>query len=215
LKVADWRGAPAGGLLGASFSAVLFVLLAQVVASGNADGFDAFVRSGMHEWASDRISALAFGLSRLGSITVIAVLLGIAVLGFWVFGRRRSAVMLVLFMAGAVLLQNGLKLLFQRARPEALFGSLPSSFSFPSGHALLSLCFYAALAGLLPAYWRWPARAATWLAAALLVLGIGASRIYLGVHHPTDVIGGYLVAGCWTSLFWASLRSGKPVRRAA
>jgi membrane-associated phospholipid phosphatase len=184
--------------------------LAQVVLSGAADGFDAFVRSGINAWASDPVTTLAFGLSRLGSVAVIAALLSTAVVGFWLVGRRRSAVMLVLFMAIAVVLESGFKIFFQRARPEAFFGSLPASHSFPSGHALLSLCFYAALAGLLPAYWRWPARAATWLAAVLLVLGIGSSRIYLGVHHPTDVIGGYLVAVCWASLFWAFPQIGKP-----
>ena len=153
---------------------------------------------------------LAFGVSRLGSSAVIAVLLGLAVLGLWVVGRRRSAVMLVLFMAGAVVLESGLKVFFQRVRPEAFFGVLPTSFSFPSGHALLSLCFYGALAGFLPAYWRRSARAASWLAAILLVSGIGLSRIYLGVHHATDVVGGYLVALCWTTLFWALLQTGKP-----
>jgi undecaprenyl-diphosphatase len=208
----DWRAELAARLTCASLTAVLFVVLAQVVLSGGAAEFDQFVRSGINAWASDLMTTLGFGFSRLGSVAVIAALLTIAVVGFWLVGRRRSAVMLVLFMATAVVLESGLKLLFQRARPEVFFGTLPASYSFPSGHALLSLCFYAALAGLLPAYWRWPARAATWLAAALLVLGIGLSRIYLGVHHPTDVIGGYLAAVCWTSLFWAFPQTGRPGR---
>jgi undecaprenyl-diphosphatase len=204
----DRRAELAARLVCASLSAVLFVVLAQAVSSGGAAAFDEFVRSGINRWASDLVTTPAFGLSRLGSIAVIAAFLSVAVVGFWLVGRRRSAVMLVLFMAAAVVLENGLKLLFQRARPEAFYGAVPTSYSFPSGHALLSLCFYAALAGLLPAYWRRSARAATWLAAALLVLGIGISRIYLGVHHPTDVIGGYLAAIFWTSLFWTIPQTG-------
>jgi undecaprenyl-diphosphatase len=204
----------AGPLVCAFLSAVLFVVLAQLVLSGEAAAFDEFVRSAINVWASDLLTALAFGLSRLGSSAVIAILLGVAAVGFWVIGRRRrSAVMLVLFMAGAVVLESGLKLSFQRARPEAFFGALPTSFSFPSGHALLSLCFYAALAGFLSACWRRSARVATWLAAVLLVLGIGLSRIYLGVHHPTDVIGGYLAALCWTSLSWTWLYDTRIVQR--
>jgi undecaprenyl-diphosphatase len=193
----------------ASFSAVLFFLLDQVVASGAAAAFDESVRSGMNGWASDLLTMLAFGFSRLGSIALIGTLLSAAAVGFWAVGRRRSAVMLVLFMAGAVVLENGLKLFFQRARPEAFFGPLPGSYSFPSGHALLSLCFYAALAFLISAYWGAAARAVTWVAAALLVLCIGMSRIYLGVHYPTDVIGGYLAALFWTSIFWGFAHTGK------
>jgi len=117
------------------------------------------------------------------------------------------------FMAGAIVLESGLKFFFQRARPEVFFGSLPSSYSFPSGHALLSLCFYAGLAVLLPADWGAPMRILIWLATALLVLGIGLSRIYLGVHHPTDVIGGYLAALFWTNLFWAFPQTRQPVSR--
>jgi undecaprenyl-diphosphatase len=206
----DPRAELAARLVCASFIAVLFVVLAQVVSSGGGAAFDEFVRSAINRWASDLVTTLAFSLSRLGSSTMIGALLSVAAVGFWVTRRRRSAVMLVLFMAGAVILESGLKLVFQRARPEAFFGPVPASFSFPSGHAVLSLCFYAALAGLLPAYWRRSARAATWLAAALLVLGIGLSRIYLGVHHCTDVIGGYLVAVSWTSLFWAFAPASKP-----
>jgi undecaprenyl-diphosphatase len=197
----------------AFFSAVLFVILALAVGSGAAAAFDEFVRSGMNGWASDQLTTLAFGFSRLGSTALIGVLLGAAALGFWAVGRRRSAVMLVLFMAGAVVLENGLKLFFQRARPEAFFGPLPGSYSFPSGHALLSLCFYAALAFLISAYWGAAARAITWFTAAFLVLGIGMSRIYLGVHHPTDVIGGYLVALIWTSIFWGFPHTRKPAAK--
>jgi undecaprenyl-diphosphatase len=208
----DRRAEVAARLACAGLSAVLFAVLAWIVSSGEAAAFDELVRAGIHEWASDLVSTVAFGLSRLGSIALLAVLLSVAVVGFWVVGRPRSAVTLILFMAGAVVLENGLKLLFQRGRPEAFFGPLPTSFSFPSGHALLSFCFYVALAGLLPAYWRRSARAATWLVAALLVLGIGISRIYLGVHHCTDVIGGYLVAIFWTSLFGAFAQTGKTSR---
>jgi undecaprenyl-diphosphatase len=98
-------------------------------------------------------------------------------------------------MAGAVALENGLKYAFHRARPEPFFAMAPETYSFPSGHALFSTCFYGALAGLLAANVKGASlRAAIWVAAGMLVLAIGLSRVYLGVHYPTDVIGGYLVA---------------------
>ena len=193
---------PVAAFAGASLSLVLFLALALAVSSGAAAGFDDLIRAGIHHWASGLGLWLALGFSRLGSIAALAVLFGIAVVGFWLGERRRSAARLALFMAGAVMLENALKYGFQRARPEAFFGAAPATYSFPSGHALLSLCFYGAAAALLAKQWNsGVARAAIWTAAALLVLGIGLSRIYLGVHYPSDVIGGYLAALFWISLF--------------
>jgi undecaprenyl-diphosphatase len=117
---------------------------------------------------------------------------------FWVIGDHRGALGLAIIMAGATILDNGLKLAFHRVRPEVFFGVLPDTYSFPSGHALFNLCFYGGLAILLASRVRGAGlRIATWSAAALLVLGIGLSRIYLGVHYPTDVLAGFLAGGAW------------------
>jgi undecaprenyl-diphosphatase len=102
-------------------------------------------------------------------------------------------------MIGAALLDVALKHAFRRPRPAPFFGvPLPLSASFPSGHALASFCFFGVLAALLAhrtrSYWR---AALVWLAAAALIAAIGFSRIYLGVHYPTDVIAGYLAAAIW------------------
>jgi len=74
----------------------------------------------------------------------------------------------------------------------------PHTYSFPSGHALCSFCFYGVLAGLLSARTKplgW--RLLIWIAAAAMVIAIGLSRIYLGVHYPSDVVAGYLAATVW------------------
>ncbi|HMC29816.1 MAG TPA: phosphatase PAP2 family protein, partial [Candidatus Angelobacter sp.] len=77
---------------------------------------------------------------------------------------------------------------------------VPNSYSFPSGHALTSLCFYGVMAGLLSARIKsLPWRIALWTAAVLLIIAIGLSRIYLGVHYPSDVLAGYLAATVWVS----------------
>ena len=80
------------------------------------------------------------------------------------------------------------------------FTDLPRTYSFPSGHSLFSFCFYGVLAGLLTR--RIASRIGRiliWTFAALLVAAIGLSRIYLGVHYPSDVIAGYLAASLWVS----------------
>ncbi|HLY91696.1 MAG TPA: phosphatase PAP2 family protein, partial [Candidatus Angelobacter sp.] len=80
------------------------------------------------------------------------------------------------------------------------FGSLPNSYSFPSGHALTSLCFYGVMAGLLSARIKsLPWRIVMWTLAVLLIVSIGLSRIYLGVHYPSDVLAGYLAATLWVT----------------
>jgi undecaprenyl-diphosphatase len=92
-----------------------------------------------------------------------------------------------------------LKLIFRRARPEAFFGyAEPITYSFPSGHSIVSACFYGVLAAILTARMKSRARRiAIWMAAALLAFLIGLSRIYLGVHYPSDVLAGYAAAVIW------------------
>jgi len=93
-----------------------------------------------------------------------------------------------------------LKYAFHRHRPTPFFVSVPHTYSFPSGHSLFSFCFYGVLAGLLTRRLKSTvARVLIWICAALLISAIGLSRIYLGVHYPSDVIAGYLAASLWVS----------------
>jgi undecaprenyl-diphosphatase len=88
---------------------------------------------------------------------------------------------------------------FQRPRPKAYFDfELPASFSFPSGHAFASLCFFGALALIISS--RTEKRlqqTAVWITAIGIFLIIGISRIYLGVHYASDIIAGYAAGFVW------------------
>lgn len=111
-------------------------------------------------------------------------------------------------LSGAAFLNFLLKHLFERSRPDLFRVVEAAGYSFPSGHAMVSLCFYGILAFLLSRHirdWRWRLAVAT--LAAALVAAIGVSRVYLGVHYPTDVIAGYTAGGMWlgfciSSLLW-------------
>ncbi|HZD93012.1 MAG TPA: phosphatase PAP2 family protein [Candidatus Sulfotelmatobacter sp.] len=175
----------------------LFAWLGREMLEGDTRHLDDAVRTWVHHFASGRMTTFMNAVSLLGYNILIVEL----VIVFIVFAKlrwRRAAVWLAITMAGSLLLDLALKYAYQRPRPVAFFGVAPGSYSFPSGHALCSLCFYGILAGLLSAriqslLWR----IVVWAAAALLIITIGVSRIYLGVHYPSDVLAGYLAATVW------------------
>jgi len=112
---------------------------------------------------------------------------------------------------GAEALDQIMKLLFDRPRPEPFFGlASPITHSFPSGHAMVSCCFFGVLAMILAA--REPSRArriSIFAAAAILVALMGFSRVYLGFHYPTDVLAGYAAAVVWLAVVRAVLMAFK------
>lgn len=174
------------------------MVLAIMVANGSTVAFDAALRNQIHASATGLRTGAAQWITLAGSAKVWGPGLAIAIAGFWIAGDRRPVLALGIVMAGATLLDNGLKVAFHRVRPEAFFGALPDTYSFPSGHALFSLCFYGALALIFAKHLRSKfSQRVLWIGAALLVLCIGASRVYLGVHYPTDVLAGYLAGGAW------------------
>ncbi len=147
----------------------------------------------------------------LGSPTVLSVLFATVLVICIFIKRRRPAAWLAIAMGGAFALDFTLKQAFHRARPVPFFGLGPHSYSFPSGHALGSFCFYGVVAGLLTARIRnRPVRVLIWTACAALVIAIGFSRIYLGVHYATDVIAGYIAAAIWISTLLVADRMYHP-----
>lgn len=135
----------------------------------------------------------------LGSNEFLIVLGTYVVVAFALVGWKRGMVTFLITMAGAAVLNSTLKMIFARERPEPFFGILrPESYSFPSGHALFSFCFYGVVAAVITARIRQTSkRIAVWVTASVLVLLIGLSRIYLGVHYPSDVVAGYVAAFVW------------------
>jgi undecaprenyl-diphosphatase len=193
----------AASLLVAGLSLWLFAWLAGEMQDGDVSKFDDAIRGWVHALASPRMTGTMLFVSRLGyDLLIVELVIALAV--FLGLRWRRGALWLAVTMAGAVALDMALKQAFHRVRPDAFFVSQPGSYSFPSGHALASFCFYGVLAGLIADRVKsMPVRVAAGLVAALLIFAIGFSRIYLGVHYPTDVIAGYLAAALWVSTMLA------------
>jgi undecaprenyl-diphosphatase len=189
-------------------ASALFGWLADEILHGEKPSYDDLVRGAVHSWASPPLTDCARGITLLGSS---AFLLPLSALLCWRFvkaGRKHAGIFLVIAAAGAQALDEAVKLLFHRQRPEAFFGYHdPASYSFPSGHAFSSLTFYGVLAVMvsvrIESRFR---RAVLWAAAAILPLLIGFTRVYLGVHYPSDVLAGYAAAVIWMTAVCAGDR---------
>ena len=182
-------------------------LTGEMLQSGTR-GFDETVRSFVHQYSSPALTKAMQIASFLGS-TLFLTIFGIVIfITFRLLKRHRAATLFAIAMAGSSILLVALKNVFQRARPQPFFETvLPASYSFPSGHSLLSFCFYVALAAIVTArIERRLSQAIIWTCAALLVALIGFSRIYLGVHYPSDVLAGYAAALIWVVAVAASDR---------
>ena len=189
-----------GLLLVATTTLFVFGWLAEEVLEGGTQRFDAFLRTAVHQFATPGLTRLMQAFSFLGSVAAVTTLCSVAICVSLYFRRARTAALLAITMLGVAALDVALKHAFRRPRPVAFFGPTPTSYSFPSGHAFGSLCFYGVLAAILAARVRQRiARFCIWMAAALLIGMIGFSRIYLGVHYPSDVIAGYLAGAVWVA----------------
>jgi len=143
-------------------------------------------------------------ITSLGGATVLA-LMTVAVTGFLLVDRKRAAAGFVIAsVSGGALLSTFLKLAFARPRPDIVPHLVEvSTASFPSGHAMLSAVVYLTLGALLCRL-EGPPRVKIYVlsVAIFLTLIIGLTRIYLGVHWPTDVLAGWCAGAAWATLCW-------------
>lgn len=153
-------------------------------------------------------------ITSLGSTTVLTMIV-IAAVGFLLVSKRFTlAGILSASMILGTVTNNLLKTVFERARPEFIADGVPiHSFSFPSGHAMLSAIMYLSLGALLA---RSEQRRAykTYIIGLSIVLTllIGVSRLYLGVHYPTDVLAGWTIGALWALATWWLARRFAPSR---
>jgi membrane-associated phospholipid phosphatase len=178
---------------------LFFTWLASEVLENETLAFDEGVRAFIHSQASPSLSFIMRLVTQLGSALWLIVSGLCLAVSFTMVKWWRGVALFIVTMAGAVTLNITLKLIFRRARPDSYFETpLPSSYSFPSGHALLSLCFYGMIAFIIARSMSTSTtRFFIWTIAALIVGLIGFSRVYLGVHYPTDVVASYAVALAW------------------
>lgn len=195
------------GLVGAL---TVFGLLSALHAElGYLTAFDLSFQTEVHGWAQPLLTRIMLGFTFIGSIRIFIPTLILAVIVFLLIGEREGGIrrirkrnttaLFTLGIGGAIVLNETLKIYFHRARPNVPWAiGDEHTFSFPSGHSLFSCVLYGMIAYLLLA--RHTPLFPRALSAALAVampLAIGLSRIYLGMHFPTDVLAGYITGICW------------------
>lgn len=210
-------------LFGALFAfwvpVIIFLKLAGEVVERDHIGIDTAVLEWLHSYATPWLDALFLFFTSLGG--VVFILATVVVIGMYLAYKKQYAnLFLILFGVGGAGIANiVLKLLFQRDRP-ALWEQLvtETSYSFPSGHAMISSALILSL--IVMAWytkWRIPV-----LGIGVFFIGmIGISRMYLGVHYPTDIVAGWAASALWiTIVMWIlgllrSTQSSKRVKRAS
>jgi undecaprenyl-diphosphatase len=189
------------GLLAAVLALLVFSWLGREVVTGVTPAMDAQLRTALHGYASPGLTRFMIAVSRFGGPSWLVPISIVLAWAFLLHGWHRGALLIIITLSGAGVLNTLLKQSFARARPEAFFDyPLPVSQSFPSGHAIFAASVVGGLAVLLTDRIRnmW-LQVLVWVAALALILLVGASRVYLGVHYPSDVLAGYAVAVFWVA----------------
>ncbi len=162
--------------------------------------FDTSITSFIQSFASVKLTSFFIGVTQIGSAYFeIALLL---ILGWYLLFRLKhfwETVILVISLAGGSCLNYLLKSVFCRVRPDINHLVEVSGYSFPSGHAMVSTTFYGMIGYLVWLNFREQGKS-SWYVPVLsvfLILAVGLSRIYLGVHYPSDVLAGYAAGGVW------------------
>jgi len=200
-----------GGAVIAVVLTYLFAEFAELVMNGGTLALDTAVMNfvGAHQLGS--ITAIMLEVTMLGTGTVVAMIVAVSGMFLWLYNYRQSAELLLVATLGGILLDSVLKIGFNRPRPHVFeWGTTVVSSSFPSGHAMSATVVYSTVAYLATRLQKTrSARIATRSAAAVLIVLICFSRVYLGVHYPSDVLAGMVVGFAWASFCMVTLEAAQ------
>jgi undecaprenyl-diphosphatase len=177
--------------------------LAEDVWDGDGFTWDEPLLRWLYDYRTPGLDRLMLLFTQLGRPGFMFALGCIVVASLWALKRRGQAVFFVLSVGGAGILNLVAKLVFARDRPTLWVSLAPEkTFSFPSGHAMGTMAMFATLVVLSwPTRWRWPVL----LVGIPFVYFVGLSRMYLGVHFPSDILAGWLASLAWVTglyLIW-------------
>jgi undecaprenyl-diphosphatase len=203
-----------GGIAIAVVGAMGFAELAEHVL-GQTPPVDIAILTWLHDRQSPLLTSFMLEMTYLGTGTVVVAIVGITALFLWHTEHKLSARLLLASTIGNIILNGALKLVYHRARPNIFEWQTEAvSSSFPSGHAMSATVVYGTVAYLLMRLQKhhW-SRVLTLCGAIVVIVLICTSRMYLGVHYPSDVIGGVIVGLAWASFCMATLEASIVIAR--
>jgi undecaprenyl-diphosphatase len=191
-----------GGIALATAAFLFFERQASFVLRGKADPTDTKILDVVHSSESPAMGRAMTVVTQLGEHYCIGAAAGLTAMTMVSRRRHDEAWTVVISTGGAMIINTALKAIFQRQRPQNLARRirLPKSHSFPSGHALLSAATYPIVAHHLAENRSLPVRMAAHGASAAAIVAVGFSRIYFGVHFPSDVLGGLTAGLGWLGM---------------
>ena len=191
-----------GGVALAAAAFWFFQKQAEHVVEGRADKYDLAIFDIVHRIDNPAMHAFMEAVTQLGTHAAIGTAAGVTALAMLRDGRKQDALTVVVSTGGAMAINTILKNIYQRQRPQELARriKLPKSHSFPSGHSLLSAATYPIVAHHLVQNRSVATQAFVHTLAGATILLVGFSRVYFGVHFPSDVLGGFAAGFGWLGL---------------
>ncbi|UUP16483.1 phosphatase PAP2 family protein [Nitratireductor thuwali] len=188
-----------------------FVELVDEVAEGSTQAVDRMLLLALRNPADTTeplgpawLEEMMRDFTALGGVGVLT-LITLAAAGYlFMLSRPKAGLAVILAVGGGILLSTVVKMVIDRPRPDLVpHGSYVATASFPSGHSMMAAVVYLTLAVMIARVRpRWTTKAYVLLWAVLVTLLVGISRVYLGVHWPTDVLAGWTVGSAWALLCW-------------
>ncbi len=203
------------GVVIAIAGTMAFAGLGEWVREGATQQYDVAVLQWMNRQHTPLLTQMATELTYLGTGSVVLMIVAVAALFLWHTEHKHSARLLLASVAGNILLNGMLKLYFARPRPAVFeWQTHAASSSFPSGHAMSATVTYATVAYLVMRLQKhhW-SRVLTGTAAVILIILICTTRLYLGVHYPSDVVAGMLIGLAWAAFCMATLEASLVLAR--
>ena len=172
---------------------ILLIIDATLILTNNISWFDNFIYNIVINLQSDFMTNVMKGITFLGSVKFI-IIINVLLFIYSMVKKKYNLLLITISSITSPIVNNILKVIFKRPRPIIINMIEEGSYSFPSGHSMISILFYGSIIYLLNKYKIKHCKLIS-IILSMLILLIGISRIYLGVHYPSDVLGGYLTAG--------------------
>ena len=185
------------GFVMALVAMIVFGFLADRIYLQESFALDRYANPFLHSISSPWLDSVMDGFTSIGSVEIVGASFVLAIVVLLTRGLRTEALFLAVAIGGSVALNGIMKLIVERPRPQLPWAHVLPDYSFPSGHSMNSLVFYLAVALIL---WSTVGRrvgVAAVLIAVVIAVAVGLSRIYLGYHYVSDVVGGFAAGLAW------------------